>query len=298
MTNTLLTKLEKKSNINIKVLPIFNKDKKRDSLEFYVKNQKFLKAEEVLRIFKINFNQDQPIAYALLDNEEKIVGFLGTIFSFQPIKEKFVEHCYLHSWVVNEQFRLEAFKLILPIIKKNIFISTYFPIKTLEGLYKKLGFEEIQFFSKIIFLLPSFKFSTNNLNLIEDNNYYEKYLKEKDKIFLKDHLKTETRKIFIHFNEDLFNNILIVVKEKKFKNVISYLEVIYISDQKIFKIHKKKILFELSKKFKTLFLKFNYFEKDKEIFKSFYEIKNSRKKIFYLNKPLDFKINFLYSELL
>ena len=114
-------------------------------------------------------------------------------------------------------------------------------------MYKKLGFEEIQFFSKIIFLLPSFKFSTNNLNLIEDNNYYEKYLKEKDKIF-KRSSKTETRKIFIHFNEDLFNNILIVVKEK-FKNVISYLEVIYISDQKYLRYIKKKYYLNYQKKF-------------------------------------------------
>ena len=133
-----------------KVKPIFKDEEKNISVFKFLKDQNILNSNEVLEILKINFDQKKPIGYVLVKDEEKIVGFLGTIFCTRPIKDQLVEHCYLHSWIVSKNHRLEAFKLIIPVLKKNIFISTYSPTKSLEGLYKKLGFEERQFFSKIV----------------------------------------------------------------------------------------------------------------------------------------------------
>ena len=76
---------------------------------------------EVIDILKINYDNKKPIGYILIKDEKDIVGFLGTIFSNRPIEEKLVEHCYLHSWIVSKKHRFEAFKLIMPIIEKNIF---------------------------------------------------------------------------------------------------------------------------------------------------------------------------------
>ena len=82
---------------------------------------------------------DSPIGYILFENKKKIVGFLGTIFSKRQISKKTINHCYLHSWIVDNKFRTQSFRLLIPILEKNFFISTYSPISSLEGLYKKLN---------------------------------------------------------------------------------------------------------------------------------------------------------------
>ena len=187
---------------------------------------------------------------------------MGTIFCTRPIKDQLVEHCYLHSWIVSKNHRLEAFKLIIPVLKKNIFISTYSPTKSLEGLYKKLGFEEIQFFSKIVFSFSFFNFKKNDVQMNEEKSFYEKYIKEDEKILIKDHVFTNTKKIFIYFDNNKNNNIFIIAK-KKFKNFLfPILDIIHISNLKKFKLYEERIGYELFKKFKTIFFKVNILEKN------------------------------------
>jgi hypothetical protein len=297
MLNNFLTKLEKKFYTNLKVEPIFKDEEKHVYVLKFLKNQKFINSEEVLEILKINFDQKKPIGYVLVNNEKKIVGFLGTIFCIRPIKDQLVEHCYLHSWVVSEKHRLEAFKLIIPIIKKNIFLSTYSPIKSLEGLYKKLGFVEAQFFSKFVLSFSFFNFKKNNIHMNEEKTFYEQYIKEDEKILLKDHALTDTKKIFMYFDNNKNDNIFIIVK-KKFKNFLfPILEILYVSNLKKFKSHEEKIGFELFKKFKTIFFKVNILEKNDIFSKNFLLEKNIKKKVFYYNKPSNFKFDVLYSEL-
>ena len=298
MINNFLTKLEKRLNVGLKVKPIFKDEEKNISVFKFLKDQNILNSNEVLEILKINFDQKKPIGYVLVKDEEKIVGFLGTIFCTRPIKDQLVEHCYLHSWIVSKNHRLEAFKLIIPVLKKNIFISTYSPTKSLEGLYKKLGFEEIQFFSKIVFSFSFFNFKKNDVQMNEEKSFYEKYIKEDEKILIKDHAFTNTKKIFIYFDNNKNNNIFIIAK-KKFKNFLfPILDIIHISNLKQFKLYEERIGYELFKKFKTIFFKVNILEKNDIFLKPFFLQKNVKKKVFYYNKPINFKFDVLYSELL
>lgn len=298
MINDFLIKLEKRFDAGLKVKPIFKDEEKNISVLKFLKNQNFLNFKEIIQILKINFDHKKPIGYVLVKDENKIVGFLGTIFCKRPIKKQLVEHCYLHSWIVSKNHRLEAFKLIIPVIKKNIFISTYSPTKSLEGLYKKLGFEEIQFFSKIVLSFSFFNFKKNNVHMHEEKFFFENYIKEEEKILLKDHELTDTKKIFIYFDNNKNNNIFIIVK-KKFKNFLfPILEIIHISNLKKFKSYEEEISFELFKKFKTIFFKVNILEKNDIFLKPFYLQKNVKKKVFYYKKPNDFEFDVLYSELL
>jgi hypothetical protein len=298
MNKKLLIKLEKKKTNNFKVQPIFQNNKDRFLLDDFLIKQKSLNKNEVMAILEVNFLKNRPIGYVLIDDQKKIIGFLGTIFSKRALKERTVEHCYLHSWVVLEKYRLEAFKLIIPVIKKDIFISTYSPIKSLEGLYKKFGFEENFFFSKFVMLFPFFKLKENNVILNEDSTLFSKYLTYENKIFLKDHKTTNTKKIFIYFDENINNNIFIIVKKSIKKSFLPVLEIIYISDLSKFKFYEKKITFELIKKFNTLFFKFNYFGEKDVLFESCLFKKIIKKNVYYLNKPKDFNFDVLYSEFL
>ena len=296
MNINLLDRLKRAGDSSISVEPIYKNDNNEILLRNFLTKQKFLNSNEIFEILKINFDEDQPFGYILM-KDKNVVGFLGTIFSKRPIKEKIIDHCYLHSWVVFERYRLAAFKLILPIIKKNIFISTYSPIKSLMGLYKKLGFEEAQFFSKFTPSLFFLRWKTNDLNCSDDISFFEKFLSNKDRIVLKDHNFTNTQKLFIYFNKNTHDNVFIIVKKKTKKLVIPILELIYISDFKKFKSYEKKIGFELLKKYKPILFKFNSIDKiDTFSNKSFFT-KIVKKNVYYLNRPLDFKFDILYSEL-
>ncbi len=297
MSKNILNKLEKKIGSNLKVEPIFKDENKSFLLINFLKKQRYLNSNEVLEILKINFDHEKPIGYALIKEQKEIVGFLGTIFSKRHINDKIIEHCYLHSWIVLEQHRLEAFKLILPIIKKKIFISTFSPIKTLEGLYKKLGFEEINFFSTFAFTLSFLSVKKNNITLNEEKSFFEKYLLSNEKILLNDHISTNTKKIFIYFNENINDNIFLIVKKKTKKFLFPVLEIIYVSNLDKFKQHQEIIGSQLLKRFKTIFFKISSLEN--EIFsKNIFFKKNIKKKAYFLNKPSNFKFNVLYSEFL
>ena len=94
------------------------------------------------------------------------------------------------------------------------------------------------------------------------------------------------------------DNIFVMAKKSIKKGIFPLLEIIYISDYNKFELHEKKINFELIKRFKTVFLKYNYSEGNGISSKNFLFRKITKKKIFYLNKPKNFKFDVLYSELL
>ena len=139
---------------------------------------------------------------------------------------------------------------------------------------------------------------TYNLNYSDDISFFEKFLSKKDRLVLRDHISTDTKKLFIYFNKDVHDNIFIIVKRKTKKLIFSILELMYISDFKKFRSNEKQIGYELLRRFKPILFKFNNTERD-EIFSNNYFLKKIvKKKVYYLNKPLNFQFDILYSELL
>jgi hypothetical protein len=297
MNKNFLNKLVNKNERNFKVQPIFINDINKFGLDNFLKKQIFLNTNEVLSIIKISFLKKQPIGYILIKNEKDIVGFLGTIFSKRSINEMSVDHCYLHSWVVFERYRLQAFRLILPILNKNIFISTYSPIKSLEGLYKKLEFEEDHFYSKLILSFPFFNLKKIKIIQNENADISQEYLSSQNKKILDDHNFINMEKMMIYFDGNKNNNIFILAKKKiKFK-FIPIFEIIYISNPNKFKHYEKEINCILIKKFKTILFKINYSNNEKFFSKNLFT-RITKKNVYYLNKPKDFNFDVLYSELI
>ena len=72
-----------------------------------------------------------------------IVGFMGTIFSMRTIENKEHIYCNIHTWIVDKSFRINSFLLLTKLMKKNIILTAFTPIKTLVGLFEKFGFEKV-----------------------------------------------------------------------------------------------------------------------------------------------------------
>ena len=297
MTDDLIIKLQKKINYNLKVIPIYKDSESEKLLKIFLEKQVFLKPKKILSILKINYLKDYPLGYSLTFNSS-IVGFLGTIFSKRKINKNLIEQCYLHSWIVNKDYRTQAFRLIMPILEKKIFISTYSPIKTLEGLYKKLNFEEIKYSSKIVFSFPFQSKVQKKVKILNEKKLFEDHLSEESKAIYKDHNEYQKNILFIYLNDNLKDNLIIITKKKFKKFLLPSLEIIYISNPEKFRKNERNIMCVLTKKFKTFLFIENYFENnsvfsDKQIFS-----KIKLKSAYYKNIPSGFKFDFLYSELL
>ena len=75
----------------------------------------------------------------------------------------------------------------MPLLEKNIFITTFSPIKSLEGLYKKFNFDQVEYKS-IIF--PIFNFNSlfgKTTKFYQNKEFFFKFLSKKDKKIMKDH---------------------------------------------------------------------------------------------------------------
>ena len=298
MNENLIQKLEKRIDNRIKVKPIIKGADDEILLKRFLNKQNYLKPKNIFSIIKINFLKDSPIGYALYKNETEIVGFLGTIFSERKIEHSIFNHCYLHSWIVDENYRKQSFRLILPILEKKLFISTFSPIKSLEGLYKKLGFNVKNFSSKIIFTLPTNFYKQKKVAISEDKSFYENVLSDDLKKIYKDHLLLKNDIIFVYFNNNIKDHILIIVKKKYKKKIIPVLEIIYVSNSLKYKKNEKNINYELIKRFKTCILKENFFGNNSIFSENYFFSKIKNKKAFYKNIPEKFNFDFLYSEIL
>ena len=119
MNNNLIKKLEKRVDNKIKLKPIFKGGDDEILLKKFLNKQNYLKPKNIFSIIEINFLKNSPIGYALYKNESEIVGFLGTIFSERKVQYSTCNHCYLHSWIVDENYRKQSFRLIIPILEKS-----------------------------------------------------------------------------------------------------------------------------------------------------------------------------------
>ena len=298
MNDTLLKNLKKRVNNKIKLKPIFKGKDDEILLKKFLNGQNYLKPKNIFSIIEINFLKDSPIGYALYKNDSEIIGFLGTIFSERKIDNSICNHCYLHSWIVDKDYRTQSFRLITPILEKKVFISTFSPIKSLEGLYKKLEFNVKNFSSKTIFTLPTNSSKQNKVAISEDKSFYENILSDDLKQIYKDHLHIKNNIIFIYFNNNIKDHILIIVKKKYKKLILPVLEIIYVSNSLKFKENEKNINNELIKRFKTLIFKENFFNNNSIFSENYFFSKIKNKKAYYKNIPKKFNFDFLYSEML
>ena len=179
-----------------------------------------------------------------------------------------------------------------------MFISTYSPIKSLEGLYEKLEFSVKNYSSKIIFTLPLNSSKLNKVVITEDKSFYENILSNDLKKIYKDHLTLKNNIIFAYFNNNIKDHILIIVRKKYKKFILPVLEIIYVSNSIKFKKNQKNINFELMKRFKTLIFKENFFDNNSIFSENYFFSKTKNKKAFYKNIPEKFNFDFLYSEIL
>ena len=94
----------------------------------------------------------EPHGYALFDGD-KVVGFIGLIFSTRFIGGKPHRFCNLSSWVVDERYPYDSLKLLLPVARRHDATLTGLTLTSATvKIFGKFGFRELE--NHVVLLTP------------------------------------------------------------------------------------------------------------------------------------------------
>jgi len=131
-----------------------------------------------------------PYGYAIL-NQEKMVGFLGTIFSERLVEGKKRICCNTTSWFVEEEFRtqMQALRLFGPILRmKGLLITNMSPTDRAAEICERLGYKHLDGDQVVVPVLPTLAFWTRKRLLVSfDPNEIREHLNSEEKKILGDH---------------------------------------------------------------------------------------------------------------
>lgn len=219
----------------------------------FLKNQNYLDYKKIKQILKIKFHKNYPSGY-VLRIKNKIVGFLGTLFSERKINNKNYIYCNIHTWIVNESHRLSSHLLFIPLIKKEYVITVLSPLKRLASIFQKMGFNTLKMNYRIVFLINSLNFFNKSPFQIEKNfNQIKKKLNKLDLKIYKDHSDISFIKFIILHKNKKSNFTFIIAKIIKKKRYFNVLNILYTSNKLFFKKNWNSINKEISKEFKVFF---------------------------------------------
>lgn len=141
-------------------------------------------------VFDYPWNNDQDYCgYALLDDNEDVVGMLGMVFCERTIGGQVRKMCNLHTWWVREDQRAQSLALLRPVLKLKDFTLTHFtPCDTVRAVLRRLGFSDLS--SQLRILMPYFwgsKKSRSSLEVISDVDQISAEINEADQQILEHH---------------------------------------------------------------------------------------------------------------
>ena len=265
----------------------------------YLKKQKYIKFLEINKILTNNFLSNHPFGYAIKDNNNNVVGFMGTIFSKKILDNEEHVYCNIHSWIVDRAYRINSFLLLTPLLKKKIILTAFTPVPSLVGLLEKFGFKKININYKIIcyFNLLSPKLN-NNFTLEKKDKTIRKKLNRNELRIYENYHKLPYEKFIIIDNADNTKYIFVITSKVK-KKGINMLNFFYISNIPEFRMGWSKFRTEISKEFKiSFFCQYFFNDSDNALPSNIFLSREKKKNIFVKNILSNTKLDILYSDLI
>jgi len=171
--------------------------------------------------------------YVMQDGDE-VVGFLGLLFTQQPVNGPDERFCELHSWYVKEDYRKESLKLLLPALSmRKVTLLNYTPTPDVYEISKKFGFTDLE--TDLLLIYPV----GNPLNirwryrLETDMCAVQGWLSDKDKVVFHDHSTLECRHLMV-IDEASGRACYLIVKKMSRRWFEPFARILYISDPELF----------------------------------------------------------------
>jgi hypothetical protein len=174
------------------------------------------------------FHPEDYCGYGLFD-DDRVVGYLGLIFSQRAIASQVERFCNLSTWIVQEPYRGHSLSMMLPVIKlRNYTLTDLSPFPEVAELAKRLGFKELDLKLKLLlpFGFPFQVLNSNHLQISHNPSLIQTILKGEDlKLFLDHQSYPNCKHLTIFSNTQYCYLIFTIIRNKSF----SYCHIHYIS---------------------------------------------------------------------
>lgn len=164
-------------------------------------NNTRLSKDDWFRLFQNHWSIKEFSPGIVLQLEDKIVGYIGTIYSKQIIAGKVQLCCNLSTWIVEDEYRSHSIIMLLPLVRNKELLLTSFSSNDVSyKVYKKLGFKDANTRKRIVYPFPSLHSSHyvlfTDISLVSDN------LNQNDRVVFNDHKAFANTYVLIkHKNE-------------------------------------------------------------------------------------------------
>ncbi len=154
-------------------------------------NNTRLAKKDWFRLFENHWGIEKFSPGMVLQLEDEIVGYIGTIYSQQIIAGEQQLCCNLTTWIVEDDYRSYSIMMLLPLVRNKKLLLTSFSSNNISyEVYKKLGFKDANIRKRIVYQLPfSFFdfFKINNYLLFTDIEGITKNISLSNKVIFNDH---------------------------------------------------------------------------------------------------------------
>tara|TARA_B100000767_G_scaffold19985_1_gene18188 strand:+ start:2675 stop:3616 length:942 start_codon:yes stop_codon:yes gene_type:complete len=245
--------------------------------------------------------KDYPYGSVMKNTKNnKIVGFLATIYSRRKINNKDYTCCNLAHFYIEKEFRIYAYAFFLHLLKReNTTIYSHTPKDTIVNMYRKLNFE-IQKMKYTIGFGINFNsiFSKNfsRFKIIKDKNEVKNILNLNDKKIFEDHNKYNCSHFVILDNKKILDPCYFVVKKIK-KYQIKIIDILYISNLQEYSCFAPEIFTKISFLFKAFLIGQRYFKEEEKLKNNFSFFSQTVEKYVPIKRYKDFYVfDTLYSD--
>ena len=289
-------KIKQNFLIDYRIKKVFYKDKLYKSVLKYLKKQKHLDSPKVVLLLNSFINKNHPICY-ILTHKNKVVGFVGTIFSKKIYSKKQILNCNIHSWMVDVKHRIVSSLLFKKIKEKNCLITILSSLPRLSKTFIKLGFKRLTIKYKLVFIKKILKKQENSdFYITRNKTLIIKNLSNKLKRILKDYSGNEYE-TFVFTKKKSKENCFIIAKKTYKKKIFKTMNIIFYSNPSFLKKNIINFYDVVEKNFNISLCGEFYIKNDNSLFKKNVKLSFIKNKHIYLNTiPKNFKFDLLYSE--
>ena len=212
-----IKKIKERASRSLKIEEVYLNSKSYSDAIKYLQDQKYLEFTSINKLLNNIFSTEHPIGYVIKNEKKAIVGFMGTIYSKRNFNNQEYTYCNIHSWIVEEKYRLNSFLLLTPLVSQEITLTAFTPVKSLIGLLEKFNFKKIKMKYRFILLFNFSIFKKNDFFIEKDSNEIKKRINKSDLKIYENYYSLPYEKFLIINKKDNSKYLLVIASRVKKK---------------------------------------------------------------------------------
>jgi hypothetical protein len=187
----------------------------------------------------------------LLEEEGKLVGFLGAIYSERMIRGESSRFCNLTNWCVLPNFRNESLKLLFAVLgQSGQTIVNLSPSEEVQKMLTRMRYQQLDALKLFSFPLTQLWTLAGRGKLLWDRIEIQGCVDEEGRKIINDHSDTGCRFVVIA-HEGITS---LIVSKKRRKQGISFTEILHVSGPELFRQSFERVKLGLMFKDRTMLL--------------------------------------------